>query len=128
MQAGSLDRRITIRRKTYTSSDTGEPTEAWANIALRRAASMWPFKGSEGFSSPEKTAYEQVEFRVRYSADVAALSPLDQVINPALSEDEAANPAYVIPERSTYDVLGVLEIGRRQGLRIITQRRSDVTT
>lgn len=128
MKAGSLDRRVTIQRKTETPSPSGEPEVTWANISVRRPASMWPVRGDERFASPEETAYEQIEFRVRYSADVAALSPLDRVIHPALTAEQAADLNYVIPTRSIHDVLGVLEIGRREGLKIITQRRADVTT
>lgn len=126
MAAGKLDRKITIRRKSVTYSNSGEPVEAWANLALRRSASMWPFKATEAFAEPETTAYEQIEFRIRYSSDVAALSPQDQVLYPALTEDQAADDGYSIPERSIHDVLGVLEIGRREGLRLITRRRPDV--
>lgn len=89
---------------------------------------MWPVRADERFSAPEETAYEQIEFRVRHSADVAALTPLDQIIHPALTEAQAADAGYVVPERSIHDVLGVSEIGRREGLKIITQRRADVTT
>ena len=79
MRAGSLDRRITIQRRTLTQSPSGESSEAWTNISLRRPASMWPLKGDdETFRSPEKVAYERIEFRIRYSADVADLSPLDR--------------------------------------------------
>lgn len=128
MRAGILDRRVTIQRKTVTQSPSGEPAEAWANLVLRRPASMWPVKGDERFTSPEKVANEQIEFRVRYSADVSTLTPLDRIIHPALTEDQAADAEYVIPTRSIHDVLAVLELGRREGLRIITNRRSDVTT
>lgn len=128
MQSGPLDRLISIQRNTAAPSPSGEPIEAWTNIALRRAASKGPITGNERFASPEKVAYEQTEFRVRYSADVAALTPLDRVVEPALSQEQADDPAYVIPQRSIYDVLGVMEIGRREGLRILTQRRADVTT
>lgn len=128
MQAGKLDRKITIQRKSVTSSDSGEPVETWANLAVRRSASMWPFRATEAFAAPEKTAYEQIEFRVRYSSDVAALSPQDRIIYPALTEAQAADDDYDIPERSIYDVLGVLEINRREGLRIITNRRPDVSS
>lgn len=126
MAAGKLDRKITIQRKSVTSSDSGEPVEAWSNLDVRRSASMWPFKAAEGFGGPETTSYEQVEFRIRYSSDMATLSPQDRVIYPALTEAEAADSGHVIPERSIYDVLGVLEINRREGLRIITNRRPDV--
>lgn len=128
MKAGQLDRRVTIQRKTETPSPSGEPQVSWSNIAVRRAASMWPVRGDERFSFAEETAYEQIEFRVRYSADVAALTPLDRVLHPALTNEQAADPSYVIPTRSIHDVLACLEIGRREGLKIITQRRADVTT
>ncbi|QUS40579.1 hypothetical protein RPMA_18345 [Tardiphaga alba] len=128
MKAGSLDRRISIQRKSLTQSPSGEPLEAWSNVALRRAASMWPVRGDERFSSPEKVAGEQIEFRIRYSSDVAVLTPLDRIIHPALSEAEALDPGHVIPERSIHDVLAVHEINRREGLKIITSRRADVTT
>lgn len=126
MAAGKLDRKITIQRKTETQLPSGEPVEAWANLAVRRSASMWPYKGAEGFAAPETTAYEQIEFRVRYSADVAALSPKDRIIYPALTEAQAADEGYVIPARSIHDVLAVLEISRREGLKIITHRRPDL--
>lgn len=126
MAGGKLDRKITIRRKSVTYSNSGEPVETWANLALRRSASMWPFKATEAFAEPETTAYEQIEFRIRYSSDVAALSPQDQVVYPALTEEQAADVEYAIPERSIHDVLGVLEIGRREGLRLITRRRPDL--
>lgn len=126
MAAGKLDRKITIQRKSESQLPSGEPVEAWANLAVRRSASMWPYKGAESFSAPETTAYEQIEFRVRYSADVAALSPKDRIIYPALTEAQAADAGYAIPARSIHDVLAVLEINRREGLKIITQRRPDL--
>ncbi|MET4174779.1 hypothetical protein ABIB99_005885 [Bradyrhizobium sp. LA6.1] len=90
---------------------------------------MWPLKGDdETFRTPEKVSYERIEFRVRYSDDVADLSPLDRVIHPALTAEQAVDPSYVIPTRSIFDVLGTLEIDRRRGIRIITQRRADVTS
>jgi head-tail adaptor len=128
MQAGKLDRKITIQRKSSTLSESGDPVDTWANVAIRRSASMWPFRGTEGFSAPEETSFEQVEFRVRYSSDIADLSPKDRIICPALTEAQAADGGYVIPGRSIYDVVGVLEINRREGLKIITQRRPDLTT
>lgn len=128
MRAGSLDSRATIQRKTVTQSPSGESVEAWANLSVRRPVSIWPVKGDERFSSPEETAYEQIEFRARYSADIAALTPLDRILHPALTTEQAADPSYVVPTRSIHDVLACLEIGRREGLKIITQRRADVTT
>ena len=125
MRAGSLDRRVTIRRRSLTSSGSGEPIETWTNVVVRRPASMWPVRGDERIGGPQEIAKEQVEFRIRYSADVAALSPLDQIIHPALTAEQAADLEYVVPTRSIHDVLAVHEIGRRVGLKIITERRAD---
>lgn len=126
--AGKLDRKITIQRKSWTLSESGDPVDTWTNVVIRRSASMWPFKGTEGFANPAETAYEQIEFRIRYSSDISDLTPKDRIIYPALTEAQAADVGYVIPERSIYDVLAALEINRREGLKIITQRRPDLTT
>lgn len=126
MRAGRLDRLITIQRKTSIISDAGGVTETWATVgSLRRAASMNPVRGEERFSNPQISALEQIEFRIHYSADVAALSPQDRIIYPALEDASPLNdPAAV----GIHDVLAVHEIGRREGLQIITQRRADVLT
>lgn len=126
MRAGRLDRLITIQRKTSTESQSGEPVESWTTIALRRPASMSPVKGDERFSTqaPELVATDQIEFRIRYSADIADLSPKDRIIHPALDEDTSPDDPQ---NHIVHDVVTVLEIGRREGFRIITQRRADVT-
>lgn len=125
MRAGRLDRMITIQRKTETQSDSGAPVEAWSNIVMRRAAGMVPVRGDERFTGEQVVGTEQVEFRVRYSSDIADLSQNDRIVEPALQADSPADSA---EERRTYDILAVHEIGRREGLRIIAQRHPDVTT
>lgn len=125
MRAGPLDRLVTIQRKTLSESPSGEPIESWANIADRRPASMAPVRGEERFGGDQYVASEQIEFRIRYSSSLADLSPLDRVIYPALdNEDPPANPV----TRRVHEVMAVHEIGRREGLRILTARRPDVTT
>ena len=124
MRAGRLDRLVTIQRKTLTNSESGEPIETWTNIAHRRAASMTPVRGDERFSDPQLVGQEQIEFRVRYSAEIAALTPQDRILHPALSED---SPEDDPTTRQIHDVLAVHEIGRREGLQIMTLRRADVT-
>ena len=118
-----FDRIVTIQRKTETPSDSGEPVEVWENLVLRHSASMWPVRGDERFAAPQEVASDQIEFRIRYSSDVAALSPLDRIIHPALELGEDPDDA---PTRYIHDVLLVQEIGRREGLKIITLRRADV--
>lgn len=130
MQAGKLDRLITIQRNTPTQSASGAQVDSWANLgALRRPADVLPVRGDERFGGDQFVAKEQIEFRVRYSTSIADLSPLDRVIYPALTTQEINDsPQPDVAERRIHDVLAVHELGRREGLRIITARRVDVTT
>lgn len=122
MRAGKLDRLIDIQRKTSAISASGGVTETWTNVAARKPAGMAPVRGDERFATPETVALEQIEFRVRYSDVVASLSPQDRVIYPAMAEGDTD-----IPARRIHNVLAVHELGRREGLRIVTERRPDVT-
>jgi len=123
MRAGPLDRKISIRRKTTTASDTGFLVESWSTLSLRRSASYRALKGDERFQGPQVVSSEQVEFRIRYSSDVADLTPQDQIVFPAL---ESGDPEPV--GSRIYDILAVHQVGRREGLQIIAARRPDVST
>jgi head-tail adaptor len=116
MKSEALDRKITIQRHSITYSSSGEPIETWADLAVRRA-SVLPVRGEERFGGDQWVAKEQMEFRVRWSADVADVSPLDRVIYP-VGTVETAN---------TYDVMAVLPMGRHVGLRIMAARRADAS-
>lgn len=124
MRAGRLDRLITIQRKAVTYSSSGEPQETWSAIgAVRRSASYRPLRGDEQFTGDQIIGREQVEFRIRQSADVSGLSPNDRIVYPACSDESPSNePA----TRDIYDILSTSEIGRREGIAIIAQRRADV--
>ena len=118
MRAGRLDRRVAVQRFTASYSPSGEPIETWATIgSLIRWASKTPVTGIERFGSQQLEAKEQVEFRLRWADDLADLQPKDRIVEPAT---DAADP---VPERSTYDIFAVLEIGRREGLRVLATRR-----
>jgi head-tail adaptor len=117
MRAGKLDRRVVVQRFTATSSPSGEPVEAWTAIGLARFAAKAPVTGIERFGSAQLEAKEQVEFQLRWADDLANLAPTDRIIEPA---SDASDP---IPERSIYDIFAVLELGRHEGLRVLTMRR-----
>ena len=125
MRAGILDRRITIQRKTLTASGSGEPIETWATIAgcERRAASApLPVRAGENLALPGIIATDQVTFKIRYSSEVATLNAKDRIIYPAL--DDGSPPA-MPADAHIYDIIAVNELGRREGLSIIAQRRPD---
>jgi head-tail adaptor len=120
MKAGELDRRVVVQRFTSTSSPSGEQGQTWAAIGPARWASMNAVAGIERYGSAQLEASEQVEFHLRWAADLADLSPADRLIEPATA---AVDP---IAERSIYDVFAVLEIGRHEGLRVLATRRPAV--
>jgi head-tail adaptor len=122
MKGGRLDRFIAIQRKTTGQSESGDPIESWTNIVVRRRAGVSPVRGDEKFSSPEIAAKQQTQFTIRYSEDVADVSPLDRIIYPAPDFDSSP---VVIPENTIYDIVSVPELGRREGLRILAVRRAD---
>lgn len=120
MRAGRLDRRIRIERKSVSQSESGDPIETWSTLA-ERYASAGPVSGSERFSQPQILAEQQTEFQVRWSGDIADLSPQDRIVYPIPAPDSPA----VTPDASIYDIAAVHEIGRREGLRVIAVRRAD---
>lgn len=119
MRAGPLDRRVAVQRRTVTVSGTGAVEEVWAPIGNDRWASKVPVSGTERYSGPQLEAREQVEFRLRWSDDLADLQPTDRIIEPA--DDATASPPST---RSIYDIFAVLEIGRHEVLRVITARQT----
>lgn len=85
---------------------------------------MRPVGGDEREVRPQIVGREQVEFIIRWSENVRDLGQKDRIIYPPLSED---SPEDEPSTRQIFDILEVQEIGRREGLRIVALRRSDVT-
>jgi len=116
LRAGDLDTPIAIQRKSVTYSPSGEPVETWGTLFNRRA-SIRPLLGDERNGAEQLVGREQSEFKIRWSLDVATLSPLDRIVCPA--SDAGISP---VNSRSIYDVFAVHEIGRNIGLRVLAAR------
>lgn len=126
MRAGRLDRRITVQTRATTRSGSGAIGEAWTTLgSARRPASVALAKGDERLRERQDVASQDWEFRVRYSEQLAALTPLSRIIYPALSDAEAGDSEFVPSDQRIYDVQSVAEIGRREGQTILTRRRTD---
>ena len=121
MMSGKLDRRITIMRATESQSASGEPQIVWSILA-GRWASVRPLSGSERWAAPQVIAQDQVEFQVRWSADILDLTPRDRIVYPAL---DVGDPLDEIPDTHIYELLAVNEVGRREGFKLIATRRTD---
>lgn len=108
MQAGKLDRRLTLERATVTYDSFNSPVYTWATLAT-----VWGEKkeisDGERLSAQEKGADITTRFQIRYSTTVADLNPKDRLTY----------------DSRTYDIVGVKELGRRDGLEITTKARTD---
>lgn len=122
LQAGTLDRRISIQRKTEARDAHGEPIETWAQTGKVRWAAMAPVdrlaERTEQYAARQFIATEQIEFKIRWTRDLEDLTPEDRIIYPI-----TPNPA----DWQIYEIMTVHEIGRRVGLSILTARRSETT-
>ena len=98
MQAGKMDRRITLMRRTLTQNAQGEQVPTWAAYDT-----VWAQKldgaGRESFVAQTVYADADFRFRIRYRSDV-------------LQTDRA------VFEGISYDILTTSEIGRREGLEL----------
>lgn len=107
MDAGKLDRRITIRRKTVTNGPLGA-TETWATLGTIWAARK---DVSDGEKAAAGTVMSTVaaRFTVRSTDMTRGLRPADTITE----------------GRLTFDIVGIKELGRRDYLEITAQARLD---
>jgi len=105
VRSGRLDRRLTLQRRTLTENDYGEAVETWTDLATVWAEKI-PVRGAERYAAMQTVAEVDTRFKIRYRTDI---SPLDRVVCAG----------------TTYDVKGVLEIGRREGWEIYATARAE---
>jgi SPP1 family predicted phage head-tail adaptor len=96
---GRLDRRITIESKTSTLNTFNDPVDTWATLAQVWAAVSYE-RGIEPYQSGQMDAQRYARFKIRWRTDV----------------DE--HTCRIVHDGKTYNILGVLELGRRDGLDI----------
>jgi len=108
MRSEKLDRRIAIERYSVTYNDDNEPTEAWASLATVWASVQYASDG-EKVRAAEVGATISVRFQIRYDSTWADVNAKDRVIY----------------EGKTFDIVGVKELGRREGLEISAAAAAD---
>lgn len=69
LEAGDLDRRITIQQATSVADAFGEPIETWSDLATVWAEVV-PLGGREFFEARQVNAEQTARFRIRYRADI----------------------------------------------------------
>jgi SPP1 family predicted phage head-tail adaptor len=108
LQAGRMDRRITIQRVTLTYDALNNPVETWAALATVWASKL-EYIGSEAVAAEEVGAQMTTTFRIRWSIKVSTVNPKDRLSF----------------EDRTWNIQNVKEIGRKEGLEIIALARTD---
>lgn len=110
MKPERLDRRITLERFTYTTdSGSGEQVKTWSTLATVWAAKR-DVSDSERVASAEVSAEIGTRFQIRWDSSWSSLNPKDRVVYDGL----------------IYDIVGVKELGRREGLEISAIARADL--
>lgn len=69
LNAGQLDRRITIQARATGVDERGQPNGAWTDVATVWAMPM-PTKGREYFAAGQMQAEGGMAWRIRYRTDV----------------------------------------------------------
>jgi SPP1 family predicted phage head-tail adaptor len=105
MEAGKLDRRITVERATTTTDAYGGEVATWVPLGTVWAA-VEPISDGERFRAAEVAAQVTTRFRIRWGLGVTV-------------EDR------VVYDGRTYGIVGVKEIGRREGQEITAAARAE---
>lgn len=108
MQAGQLDRRISILRATVAADGFNEQVETWGEIATVWAHAA-PVMDAEKQRAGETLASKSYRFTIRYSSDVSDVDPRDRVTF----------------DGRTYDLQGIKEVGRREFLELTAVARAE---
>lgn len=100
LQAGRLDRQVTIERATSVRDSHNEETQTWAEHATRWA-SVRPAPGTERFQNAETAAEAQMRFVFRWEDDLVRVT--DRLLH----------------DGRHYEISSAIEIGRREGWEVL---------
>lgn len=108
MEAGALDRRVRIHRRNGAINAFGEQAETWLDLGAVWA-SRRDVSDAERMAAAELGGAVTTRFRVRYSSLTSQIGARDRLVS----------------EGRTYEVTGVKEIGRREGVEITAVARTE---
>lgn len=110
MRTGRMDRQIAIQSVSTAQNSYGEEIETWTDVATVWA-SRESQRATERFAAQQRYATIDAIWTIRFNEDwTPAISPKTH---------------RVVFESRTYEILGVLEIGREEGVQLITKARGE---
>lgn len=101
IQAGKLNRRITIQGKSIVQDDVGAEIVTWGDVATVWAE-LLTLRGSERYALQQFVGHALQTFRIRWSSTVAVITTEHRI-------------SY---DGRTFDITDVREIGLREGIEI----------
>lgn len=107
LDAGKLDRRVTIERSTASVDGHGEDILVWGSHATRWASAR-PAPGTERFQSAELAAQSVTRFVFRWEDGLVS-------VEDRLLHDDGRR----------YAISSVMEIGRREGWEVLATARGE---
>jgi SPP1 family predicted phage head-tail adaptor len=114
--AGERDRRLRFEIADETqAAGSGQPVQAW-KLVREVWGSKRDLSGSELFRAQQLVAKVSTEFEILYP---------DWAPFPIANADESMRLTVVGEEAKVYDITLVLEVGRRDGLRIMAWARPE---
>lgn len=111
LDSRKLDRRITIQRATKVKDGLGTEIPAWSNLAKVWAQRV-PQRAIETWKAGGTAATREVMWRIRWSEKVGDVSATDRLVY----------------KGAVMEISGTEEIGRREGIEIITVDSGEVVS
>jgi len=108
MEAGRLDRRVQFRRAVIGTGPFGQ-VETWSDLGAPVWASKTDISDGERWRAGAVSAQVTTRFRIRWSLWAAEITPKDRLVC----------------EGRSYEIAGIKEIGRREGLEMTAAARID---
>lgn len=113
MRGGNLDKLVTLQKRTRTRDPaSGELVDAWTSLG-DQWAEMLEGRALERYAAAQKVAEITVGFRLRWAPALLVLTP---------DEHRIAWNGFV------YDIKGLVEIQRRQGVAALCAARTEGLT
>jgi SPP1 family predicted phage head-tail adaptor len=104
MNIGKMDRRIVIQSATTTVDTFGQRNETWADRRKTWAAKRDEF-ASERIEAGQVVEVSRTTWTIRHDPNLKHTERIEY-------------------EGEIYYILGVMELGRKEGQRVLTERRS----
>ena len=102
MNAGKMDRKVSLREPTQSTDNFGQTSETFA-VAAEIWAQKRDLAAKEAVEADQIVASIRTEFLIRWRDDITPEWEVQLVELP----------------RTTWKIHGILEIGRKEGLRLI---------